>query len=166
MGRTLTELATTLCIDVDEKTPPDSVTLAKAKGYVNRAYKEVAKRQGLEKTVTLASIDSKIEKPVDYYKTVRVEYQGTPIPNDEEDNYISIGIDAEVSLIYNYLPADLGDNAEPLTDKANDEAILCNAKYMYLKSDNKHEKAEIEKRDFETMYIKRQKKNLQFIVER
>lgn len=172
MGRTLLELARTVYSDVDEKTPEDSAILATIKTFVNRSYKEVAKREK-EKEVEVTAVDGKFTKPDYYKKGIQLVYtyegQKYAIDFEETDTEITCDYDGDMKFIYEYdfesLP-DLTDGLSPFTDIGNDEMILSGAKNLYWKKEGKYDKAEVEKRDFETFYIKRPKKIVKFTTYR
>jgi hypothetical protein len=154
-----------LSIDVDEN-PPDGTTAAKLKTYLNRAYKEVAKRELLEKPIDVTAVDGKITKPYDFYYLKKVLFNNEAISSEEVAGYISVSDDGDMTLIYAYIPVDLTDNDTPLTNPGNDEAIFSFAKYLYFRSEGMPADAETSLRDFETYKIHRPKKNLSFSVVR
>jgi hypothetical protein len=170
MDRTLVGLANTVYQDVNEKTPTDLLTLAKIKTFVNRSYKEVARREK-EKEIELDVIDGTFNKPQYYKKGLQLVYTNEgkkyAIDFEEIDTQITCDYSGTMKFIYEYdnqsLP-DLTDNEEPFTEKENDEAIMANARYLYWKSEGKYDKAEVEKRDFETSYIRRPVRILQFKI--
>jgi hypothetical protein len=160
MDRTLLGMATTIYSDVDEKTPTDSIILNTIKTFVNRGYKEIAKREK-EKQIKVTAIDGKFAKPLHYKQGIQLIYGNTPIDFDEDDTYITCDYSGDMEFIYEYDYEgldDLIDTTEPFTNKENDEAILSYAKMLYWKKEGKYDKSEVEKRDYETFYIKRPKK--------
>ncbi|MEN6317061.1 MAG: hypothetical protein ABFD25_22740 [Clostridiaceae bacterium] len=156
MGRTLLDLATRVADDVDEKTT-DATVMEKIKRFINRYYKDVAKRQKYSE-VKVTAVDGLFVKP-EYYKIgVQLRYKESPIDFSEDGSNISCEQSGELTFVFEMdyeALLDLTDIQTPVTFVANDEVILSGAKYNYWKSENKYNKAEIEKRDYETAYIKR-----------
>jgi hypothetical protein len=167
VGRKLLDLAARIADDVDEKTT-DAVVMTKIKRYINRYYKEVAERQK-QNEVTVTALEGIFAKPTYYKKGVQLLYNDTPIEFNEIDSNISCSQSGELTFIYEMeyesLP-DLMDDQEPFTFPANDEIIISGAKYGYWKSEDKYNKAEIEKRDYETSHIKRPVKKISFTTSR
>jgi hypothetical protein len=167
MGRTLLDLATRIADDVDEKTT-DAAVMEKIKRYINRFYKDVAKRQKCDEKVVTA-IDGIFSKPLYFKKGVQLLYNDAPIDFQESGTNITCEKSGDLTFIYEIdyesLP-DLTDGTEPLTFEANDEIIISGAKYGYWKSEDKYNKAEIEKRDFETSHLKKPIVKISFTTQR
>jgi hypothetical protein len=167
MGRTLLDLANRIADDVDEKTT-DAAVMEKIKRFINRYYKEVAKRQK-NSEVKVIALDGQFSKPVNYKKGVQLQYKESPIDFTENVSYITCDQSGEMTFIYEMdyeaLP-DLTDGTEPFTFEANDEIIISGAKYGYWKSEDKYNKAEIEKRDFETSHLKKPVVKISFTTQR
>jgi hypothetical protein len=166
MGRTLLELATRMADDIDEKTT-DMASMAKIKRYINRYYKDVAKRQK-ENEISVIAIEGVFTKPSYCKKGVQLLYKDEknrllPIDFKEYGSIISTSKNGDLTFIYELdyeaLP-DLTDDDTPETFAANDEIIMSGAKYIYWKSEDKYNKAEIEKRDYETSNIKKPVKQI------
>jgi hypothetical protein len=165
LARTLLDLATVLSTDIDESRAK-APTIIKLKSFINRSYKEVAKRQRLEKSVSVTATNGQITKPSDFYIVVKIEYDGELIPYEEEADYISVPYDGSMALYYRYIPVDLTDADEPKTNIGNDQAIINYARYLFFQSEGMGDEAETALRDFETSKIKTTKKKLNFIVVR
>jgi hypothetical protein len=161
--KTLLELAEQTMLEVDEEIG-DIELKAAIKSFINSGYTELAKRQQLEKVLTVTSNDGKITKPTDYYKGVKVIYDKTEIPFEQEGDEISVGKSGDMKLIYNYIPVTLTDNDVPVTNPGNEEFMIAYAKYKYFQKENKYNNAEVFKRDYETFKVKRIKKDLHFHV--
>lgn len=167
MARKLNDLAIRVADDVGEKTT-DTVIMKKLKRYINRVYKEVAKRQK-EKIADVTSVDGKFAQPTHYKKGIQLQYLKTAIDFEEDGTDITCDYSGDMKFIYEFdyesLP-DLTDDQEPITDPGNDEIIISGAKYLWWKSENKYNKAEVEKRDYETAYPRRPYRIIQFSVTR
>jgi hypothetical protein len=62
MGRTLTDLINTICLDIDEDNT-DSLVVSKLTSFVNRGYKELAKKDLIETSSDVVVTDYTIAKP-------------------------------------------------------------------------------------------------------
>lgn len=166
MSRTLESIVQMICDDIYIKTSDAVIPVIKR--YVNRAYKALARRENIEKKVTVSAVDGLITKPSDYVKVIELRYNSVPLTYEEENGKIKSAYSGDLELVYNYEPTDLVNNADvPVTDAANDEFIYDYVKYLWYSRENKKEyKAEIHKRNYETMSIKKVKKQYQFTVER
>jgi hypothetical protein len=165
LARTLLDLTTILSTDIDESRAK-APTIVKLKTFINRSYKEVAKRQKIEKLVSVTATNGQITIPSDFYSVTKIEYDGELIPYEEEANYISTPYDGLMTLYYRYIPVDLADADEPKTNPGNDQAIICFARYLFFNSESMSDEAETALRDFETFKIRTTKKKLSFNVVR
>jgi hypothetical protein len=154
-----------ICDELDEGSG-DSLATSKLKKFVNTAYKDVAKREGLEKAMDIVAVNNTLPLPADFYRVSKVYYDGDIIDYNEEENYISVDGFGSMKLFYFYIPADLGDNDTPLTNPGNDDSIINYAKYIYLQSDDQYGKAEVHNRDYNTQPIRRIHKAMEFKVVR
>lgn len=165
MARTLSALVQTAMMDVGAKANNSKISI-KLTAFMNRAYKEVAKREKLEKVVTLSASDYQILKPADYYRVVRIVQNEEQLDFEEQSDYIEVEENGDVDLYYIYIPVDLGVDDEPLTNPGNDEAILHFAKHLYFKSQDEQDKAEAALRDYSDFNVQARRKKLQVSVVR
>ncbi len=174
MERTLNDLVARICTELDEN-PGDTAVTGALKKFINTAYKDVAIREKLEKSITITAINGIISKPQDYYDVSDIFYNNCSMEFEERGSDIYVLLPAfdinddtacDVDMLYFYIPADLGDTDTPLTNQANDDLIVAGAKYIYLQSDNQYSKAEVHNRDYNTLPVRRTRKNMQFKVER
>lgn len=146
------ELVDIFIEDMDEDN--DSVSVAKTKRWINRSYKELALREGLEKIKIVEAINGEFKKPYDCIKIKEIQCNDSPIIFNQEGNLIKVGISGEVKVIYQYIPEPMVDNEDvPLTNPANDEFILNYAKYLYLMTEEEIDRAQIYKNAYENFKI-------------
>lgn len=150
---TLKELIDNAINDVDEDV--SDVTLrSRFKRYVNRAYKELARREGIEKSINLTPTQNVVYKPYDLIALHEVRCNGEPIVFEVTGRVIRVQTDSEVELIYNYLPDVLeSEDDETITNPANDEFIGHYAKWLYYNQEGEKENAGIERTEFEGMKL-------------
>ena len=165
LGRTLTDLVKSVCdeIGADSSNTTTSILLKK---FINKAYKELAIREGIEKSISVATNNYLITKPSDFYKVSKIVYQDSILPYSEEESYIRVDYEGDMTLHYYKTVSDMGDNDTPETHLANDSFIIDFAKYKYHQHEEEYDKAEVAKRDYETFNIRKSKKSLQFAVVR
>lgn len=131
--------------DVDEDIT-DMEIIGKAKKLINRAYKELAKREGLEKVITSLAENGEMTKPYDLIKVVEIQKDGVAKPYKMEGKRIVVPFDGEARLIYQYAPDNLqDDDDEPLTNVANEEFIINYAIYLYLMIEEEIDRAQLYK---------------------
>lgn len=164
MARTLLDLANRVCDELDEN-KDDYNTITKVKKFINTIYKQVAKREGLEKYVEVSVTNYLITKPSDYFRVSKVIYV-KELDYEEQEDKILVPTNGDMTLYYYYIPDDLTDSQEPLTNEANDDLIVSGTKFLYLQSENQYNKAEAHNRDYNTLPVKKTKKVIQFKVER
>lgn len=149
---TFKEFIDTFIEDMDEDS--DSVFIAKTKRWINRGYKELAKKEELEKIRIVEVVEGGFRKPYDSIKIKEVQYDDNPIMFKEEGNMVKVGVTGEVKVIYAYLPEPMVDNDDtPLTNPANDEFILNHAKYLYLMTEEELDMAKIYKNENDNFKI-------------
>lgn len=151
---TFNEIITEVMIDIDERMTDDEV-LNKVKRYINRGYKELAKREGLEKVKTMQASEGKIKKPSDSIEIIDVKFENNPIQFSVEGNYIVTKAgDNEVDIRYCYLPESLEDlEDETITNSANDEFILNYAKWLFFLTEDQDTLARTYKNEYESMQL-------------
>lgn len=149
----LKELRDTFTEDIDEDIGDTEFT-GKATRLINRAYKELAKREELQKFITITVENNEIVKPSDFLKVLEVQVDGEPISFKHEGNKIIIPADGEVNLLYQYIPESLVNDGDiPLTNAANDEFIISYAKYLYLMIEEEIDRAQLYKRECDTFSL-------------
>lgn len=151
---TFEEIIEDVMSDIDESMSDEDV-LKKIKRFINRAYKELGKREGLEKVKTLQASEGKIKKPSDCIEIFNVKFENNPIQFWIEGNYIITNVgDAEVEISYTYLPEPLEElDDETVTNSANDEFILNYAKYLFFLIDDQDTLARTYKAEYENIPI-------------
>ena len=151
---TFEEIIEDVMSDIDESMN-DGDVLKKVKKFINRAYKELGKREGLEKVKTLQASEGKIKKPSDCIEVFNVKFENNPIQFLIEGNYIITKAgDEEVEVSYAYLPEPLEElDDETVTNSANDEFILNYAKYLFFLTDDQDTLARTYKSEYENMHV-------------
>lgn len=144
--------------------------IPKIKRFINRGYKELAKRQKYAE-YTILTDTGMFGKPIYCKKIVQVIKDNYPLEFSEVSSVISVATSGTLTVIYeidiNLVPDLISDNDTPVTDMRNDKFILDYAKELWYSKENKKEyKAEIYVRNYENYDIVRPKKILQFTVER
>lgn len=149
----LKELRDTFTEDIDEDIGDTEFT-GKATRLINRAYKELAKREELQKVISLTAVNNEVLKPADFLKVVEIRYDGEPITYKLEGDKIIVPADGEVNLLYQYIPESLVNDGDiPLTNAANDEFIISYAKYLYLMIEEEVDRAQLYKRECDTFSL-------------
>lgn len=149
---TFEELINIVVEDVDEDVS-DTVMLKKIRGFINRGYKVLAKKEKLEKTKTYTLTENRFKKPSDFFDIVEI----TDL-NNERVNYLIQGSNIiikdnveEITLVYNYVPDNLEElEDETLTNEANIEFIIEYAKYLYYLSESLLDEAKLIKSNIDT----------------
>ncbi len=160
---TFKEIFETVIGDIDEDIN-DMVLVNKIKGYVNRGYKELAKRESLEKKITTEIVDRIISVPSNTIKVYEVLSYGIPLEFSTQGKKVICNNSGEVDVILTYIP-DLMENNddEPVTNIANEEFILSYAKWLYFLSDDQVELAKLYKQECEVFQVVTQSKNSNII---
>ena len=148
----LKELTETIIRELDEK--QDETIITRIKGYINRGYKELAKKEELEKATTM-NITNTFTKPDDLVKIVQIlDKNYRPLDFSYEGTRIRVNYQGEITLIYNYIPENLSnDNDIPETNIANEDFIINYAKWLYNLVEEEQETAKIYKVEYEGMNI-------------
>lgn len=146
------ELYETIITEIDERV--DQALINKIKSYINRGYRELAKREVLEKTLTVNS-KGKFFKPDDLIKVLNVvDLEGNPVKYGYEGMYIRTDYTGKLKLIYNYMPDNLvNDKDVPETNIANEDFIINYAKYLYNLVEEQDETAKLHKIEYEGMTL-------------
>lgn len=146
------DLVNIILVDIDSD---DYETKTKIKKFLNRAYKELVKKDKIYKQISLISDDNGyISKPSDFYKISCVLFDDKEIPYEEDKDKIRIPFkNRGVILEYAYIPNDLSDNDELQTNELNNEWLIAYTKYLYYQSEEEFDKAEVFRRDYESFPI-------------
>lgn len=150
---TFKEFVETIIGDIDEDVS-DMVLIKKIKGYVNRGYKELAKRESLEKKITTEIVDGLINIPSNAVRVYEVLSNGIPLGFTSQGKKVICNGSGEVDVIISYIP-DLmeNDDDEPVTNMSNEEFIISYAKWLYFLSDDQVELARLYKEEYESFKI-------------
>lgn len=160
---TFSEILDNILIDIDEE-KGDTVLEGKIKKFINRGYKELAKREGLRKISYNALVDGSCRIPSDCNSVYNVKMENNFINFRVEGRNIIADFDGDIEINYSYTPVDLEDKEDvPLTNPANEEFILSYAKYLYFLSDSQVELAKLHKIDAESYKIIRKSNNIKII---
>lgn len=150
---TFKEFVETIIGDIDEDIS-DMVLVKKIKGYVNRGYKELAKRESLEKKITTEIVDGLINTPSNTVKVYEVLSNGIPLGFTTQGKKVICNGSGEVDVIISYIPDLMEiDYDEPVTNIANEEFIISYAKWLYFLSDDQVELAKLYKEEYESFGI-------------
>lgn len=155
---TLVEFLENLAIDCDEDLSDTEIT-RRFKNYINRGYKELARREKLERSSIKTVNDNKyITVPDDLIEISEIRQNGDKVSYRVDANkiYINVSPNSDITLSYVYIPDVLKkdkDSTETLL--ANDEFILNYAKWLYYLNDGLLEEAQIYKSEYENMMINR-----------
>lgn len=150
---TFKELYETVIDDLFEK-KSDTEMLRRLKNYVNRGYLELAKREGLSKTINGIAMNGRLKKPSDLIKINLLLSDGTPMDFVINAGYIQVEKDGNCELNYIYAPEKLVDDSdETITNSLNDEFIISYAKWCYYSADSMYEDARYWKQELESLKI-------------
>lgn len=132
---TFNEIIEEVITDLDEEIT-DNEVVAKVKRYINRGYKDLALKEGLEKVVNKAIVGGKISVPSDCLKVNSIIQDGTYLPFRKDGKYIYVLGDGTCEFNYIFSPEALeGEDDETLTNEANVEYIINFAKWKFLASE-------------------------------
>ena len=161
---TFEEIIEDVMNDIDEKMS-DTEVVKKVKRFINRAYRELAKREELEKSKILQASEGKVKKPNDSIEVFEVKFENNPIQFWIERNYIVTNAgDEEIEVRYRYLPEALEElDDETVTNSANDEFILNYAKWLFFLTDDQDSLARSYKSEYENMSILKAPKTYEII---
>ena len=148
----LKELTETIIRELDEK--QDTNIIARIVSYINRGYKDLAKKEELEKT-TKMTVSNTFTKPDDLVRINQIlDNNYRPIDFSYEGTRIRVDYQGEITLIYTYIPDSLtNDNDIPETNIANEDYIINYAKWLYNLVEEEQEIAKIYKVECESMDI-------------
>lgn len=152
---TFKEILDTLLLDCDEDIN-DVEMVNRLKNYINRGYRELAKRESMDKSVVKTVDNNYITKPLDLVEVSKVIQDGYAIPYEVRGNKIFVRANStnDVTLVYSYIPELLkSDTDETETNDINSEFILSYAKYLYYVNDGLLEEASLYKNEYENIRI-------------
>lgn len=150
---TFKEIVETIIGDIDEDIG-DMVLVKKIKGYVNRGYKELAKRESLEKKITTEIVDGLINVPSNTVRVNEVLSNGIPLGFTTQGKKVICNGSGEVDVIISYIPDLMEiDDDEPVTNISNEEFIVSYAKWLYFLSDDQVELAKLYKEEYESFKV-------------
>lgn len=149
---TFKEFYEIVMLDLDESLS-DTEILDKVKGFVNRGYKELSKRERLSKVLTLNASNGKVKLPSDCYRLNFVTADNEVIGYDIEGKFIVVDYDV-VTLDYCYIPDNLElDDDEVETNSSYDEFIINYAKMLYFNSESMYQDAKVFKEECNSIRI-------------
>ena len=161
---TFEEIIEDVMNDIDEKMS-DTEVVKKVKKFINRAYRELAKREELEKSKILQASEGKVKNTNYSIEVFDVKFENNPIQFWIEGNYIVTNAgDEEIEVRYRYLPEALEElDDETVTNSANDEFILNYAKWLFFLTDDQDSLARSYKSEYENMSILKAPKTYKII---
>lgn len=149
--------------DIDEE-KGDAQLEGKLKRFINRGYKELAKREGLRKVSFSSIVNGVCRIPSDCNSIYNVKMDNNFIHYRLEGRNITYKNDGDIEIIYSYTPEDLEDMDDtPLTNSAYNEFIISYAKYLYYMMDLQVDIAKLHKIDTEAYKIVRKCNNVRVI---
>lgn len=154
---TFREIIDIVLSDIDEPSS-DAILIKKIKNYINRGYKELARRECLTKAASKNISNYKIKKPVDCIKIYAAYLDGEVLPFNDEGEYLSFQlISGTVKLVYSFIPDPLIDDGdETETSIAYDEFIINYAKWLFYLNDGLDEEAKMFKIEVESLNVSKQ----------
>ena len=151
---TLGELLENILLDVDEDKYDTTIT-NKIKKFINRGYRELAKREGLSKTKEITLANGKAKLPYDCSKVYSCLVDNANV----EFKVLGKNIYSEndkVTLFYNYIPDLLEyEDDEFETNENNVEFIMIYAKHLYYFSESLTDEAAQLKTEYENYRIEK-----------
>lgn len=161
---TFGEILNTLFDDLFEK-KSDTEVERRLKNYINRGYRELAKREKLTKLVKLKPVNGVVRKPTGCIKINCITLSDMVVDYIENNGRINVDTDNEVEIEYYYLPDTLEDlEDETITNSANDEFILSYAKWLYFMADNMYEDSNYWKQEYSNMKLVKQPTQIRLIA--
>ena len=161
---TFNELLENILLDIDEEKSDADIT-NKIKKFINRGYRELAKREGLSKSKEITLTNGKAKLPYDCAKIYSCMVDG------ERVNFKVLGKnlfadDEKLTVFYNYIPDLLeNDDDELETNENNVEFIIAFAKYLYYFSESLLDEAVSFKTEYERYFIDKSKVSIEKIVD-
>ena len=153
---TLGELLENILLDIDEEKYDTDMT-NKITKFINRGYRELAKREGLSKTKEITLTNGKAKIPYDCAKVYSCLVDNANVEFKVLGKNIYSNND-KVTLFYNYIPDLLEyEDDEFETNENNVEFIMLFAKYLYYFSESLSEEAATFKTEYENYRIEKSK---------
>ena len=153
---TLGELLENILLDVDEDKYDITIT-DKIKKFINRGYRELAKREGLSKTKEITLTNGKAKIPYDCAKVYSCLVDNANVEFKVLGKYIYSDY-PNLTLFYNYVPDLLEyDDEEFETNENNVEFIMLYAKHLYYFSESLTDEATQFKTEYENYRIEKSK---------
>ena len=153
---TLGELLENILLDIDEDKYDTDMT-NKITKFINRGYRELAKREGLSKTKEITLTNGKAKIPYDCAKVYRCLVDNQQAPFTVLGKYIYSDY-PNLTLFYNYVPDLLEyEDEEFETNENNVEFIMLFAKYLYYFSESLTDEAAQFKTEYENYRIEKSK---------
>lgn len=148
----LLELTDTVIRELDEK--QDNNLIERIKSYINRGYRELAKLECLEKTMTLNTKGS-FTKPDELIRVIQIlDENNRPLSFSYEGTRIRVNYEGKITVIYVYIPDTLLSNEDtPETNIGNEDYIINYAKWLYNIVEEQEDMAKIYKLECQTMKI-------------
>lgn len=149
---TFKEIYEAVIKELDEK--QEEIVLQRIKSYINRGYRELAKKERLERVIN-RSVENVFTKPDDLIRIIQIlDSNNRPLDYSYEGGRIRLNYEGSVSIIYNYVPENLVfDEDLPETNPANIDYIINYAKWLYNLVEEQDEVAKIYKVEYEAMNI-------------
>ena len=161
---TLGELLENILLDIDEDKYDTDMT-NKITKFINRGYRELAKREGLSKTKDITLNNGKAKIPYDCAKVYRCLVDNQQAPFTVLGKYIYSDY-PNLTLFYNYVPDLLEyDDEEFETNENNVEFIMLFAKYLYYFSESLTDEAAQFKTEYENYRIEKSKPIIDKIID-
>ena len=153
---TLGELLENILLDIDEDKYDTDMT-NKITKFINRGYRELAKREGLSKTKDITLNNCKAKIPYDCAKVYRCLVDNQQVPFTVLGKYIYSDY-PNLTLFYNYVPDLLEyEDEEFETNENNVEFIMLYAKHLYYFSESLTDEAAQFKTEYENYRIEKSK---------
>lgn len=150
---TYAEIIDSVLMDIDEDRT-DKTVLEKVKSFINRAYMDLAKREGIEKTIKVTPKQGIVKLPEDFSRIFEVTYMGNLMPYTLRGKEMICNTEKELLLTYNYRPETLINEDDELeTSTINSEYIINFAKFLYFSSEQEADQARAAKSELNETFI-------------
>lgn len=136
----LSEVLNNLLIDLDESNS-DSDTVNKLVNFIDRAHKDLAIKEKLNKVVRSNSNNCRVNKPDDLVSINQFYLNGVSADFSINSDFIETSSDGAVKMDYIFVPETLGMNDDLLTNYENVEYIYLYCKYQFCMSEGQVEDA-------------------------
>ena len=160
---TLGEVLENILDDIDES-KSDSAIVSKLTRFINRGYKELAKREYLNKIRLTNLTDGRAKLPYDCYRVLHCYNEGIPVSYQLKGEYIYADGES-IELQYCYLPEAIKEKEEFETEDCNIEFIVNYAKYLYYLSESLTDEASLFKMEYDKMDIVKKVRGIENIID-